>query len=232
MQLLVICPTRRRPARCAEMLESFHKTKSKGTEIVVVTAYDDNYVDEYKRVLKGVNHFVTQQPLHLTEVLNIFSYQLNKDVPYFGEVNDDHFYITKHWDKILIDEIEKKGHGWGVACGTDTVDKNWYTHRHPSAAVISGNIVRALGYFVYPKIQHVGTDMYLRDIGDGISRLFHVPEVVIEHRHYLNNKAEKDENYNWVYAEQDNYGKDMYRYWRDNVKPSDIEKIKGGMQCF
>jgi len=225
-KLLVICPSRIRPNRLKEMLQSFDTTKSEGTDIVVYVADDDPKIEEYKVLMQGRNLIVGRRR-HLVEVLNYVSCELYPGMAYYGEVNDDHIYRTKGWDTTLMNFLEKRGGGWGIVCGADHINDNWYKFRHPSACVISGKMVRALGWFVLPLLQHMWTDVYLRDIAEGIGRLYHCPEVIIEHMHINACKASNDANYKWVYSqEQMKFGQETYENWKKKFYQETIEKLK------
>jgi hypothetical protein len=208
------------------MLRSFDETKSEGTEIIVYISNDDPKLEEYKKILQGRNLIIDKRR-YIVEVFNYISCELHPNIKYYGEVNDDHIYRTKGWDKVLIESIEKKGGGWGVACGQDLINNDWYKHRHPSACVISGNMVRTLGHFVLPTLRHMCTDNYLRDISEGINRLFFCPEVIVEHCHKINGRAGNDENYDWVYSkEQQDYGYAVYRKWVTDEKNIYLQKLR------
>ena len=214
----------------AEMLKSFDKTKSEGTDMVIYVADNDTRIDEYKVVLSGRNVIYGPDRGCLVEVLN-YLVLLYPDYEYYSEVNDDHVYITKGWDEKLMKAIEDKG-GWGVACGNDLVTKDWYHMRHPSATMISGKIIRALGYFTWPKLKHFASDDYHRDLGEGINALIHLPEVIIEHRcWHAAGKAENDEVYEAVYSDEAfNYGNDVYRDWKNGPGVNEINRLKEVMK--
>ncbi|MEI8350067.1 MAG: hypothetical protein WCI77_07925 [Candidatus Omnitrophota bacterium] len=229
-KLLVICPSRIRPVRLKEMLQSFDATKSEGTDIVVYVADDDPTIEEYKSLLQGRN-LVIGRRRHLVEVLNYISCELYPWLAYYGEINDDHIYRTPGWDKVLINALEARGGGWGIACGTDHINDNWYKFRHPSACVISGKMVRTLGFFVLPLLQHMWTDVFLRDISEGIGRLYFCPEVVTEHMHISTGKARNDANYKWVYSpEQMKFGQENYEKWKREHYIQTIDKLKKAIE--
>jgi len=225
MRLLTICPSRDRPELCKRMLDSFNATKSKDTEIIVYVADDDPQLDKYKEILNDINHIIGWRR-SLVQVLNFISTDRYPGVFYYQEINDDHIYLTKGWDRILINTIEAEGKGWGIACANDLMtNEPWEVARHPSAAIISGNIVRTLGYFVLPELEHLYTDTYLRDIGEGIKALFRLEGVVIEHCHWLSNKAVK-EAYVAVYdQEKFRVAYRVYHKWIKYQRKLDIEKL-------
>lgn len=231
-KLLVICPSRARPQRLKEMVDSFLATRSPGTEMLVyVDAKDPCLGDYYLQVFaKNTVTWVTGPRLHLVQVLNHISIDKYPNIQYYGEVNDDHIYRTTGWDKAFIDAIETKGQGWGVACGADKINNNWHKFRHPSACTISGNIVRELGFFVLPALQHMWTDVYLRDISEGIGRLFFCPDYIVEHMHCNIGKSKTDDNYKWVYSdEQQSFGKNTYEEWRRRFYAATIDRLKRKM---
>lgn len=229
MKLLTICPSRNRPDKLARMLQSFLDTSNQGTNIIVYVADDDPSIEEYKSMdYSKLIHFGPRRSL--VKVLNYISTELIPGVPFYQEINDDHVYRTKNWDEVLIGAIRGNG-GWGISCGNDLMtNESWEIARHPSGAVISGNIVRTLGHFVLPELDHLFTDTYLRDIAEGIERYYHLTDVIIEHLHPISCKADSDKNYEWVYNPQ-NYmiAHKHYYKWRKYRKADDIAKLKEAM---
>lgn len=213
------------------MLESFDLTKSEGTEIVIYVSEDDPCLEDYKPILKDRNHEIGPRKT-LVEVDNYFSCGVYPDIPFYGEINDDHVYITHAWDKKLMEVIDFYGAGWGLACGNDTVHKNWFGVKHPSGAVISGNIIRVLKCFILPGLRHLGADGYLRDITEPFERLYFVPDVIIEHRHFVNKKADfnTDPNYKFIYTseEEDHKNKTLNR-WRHLKMSDDLKELSRAM---
>lgn len=229
-QLLVMCSTRQRPHRIAEMLESFDKTHSPGTEMVIYVADSDPYISDYEKVLSGRKVIYGPDKGYLVNVLNWISTVAYPDMKYYAEVNDDHVYKTVGWDAKFIESIETRGNGWGLACGQDLVDPSWHHYRHPSAVMLSGNIVRALGCFTYPKLKHCGSDDYHRDIGDCLGRLFFHEGVVIEHRcWHVANKSPQDAVAFAAYQTQSE-GQDVYTEWSKTQKALDCEKLNEAMK--
>jgi hypothetical protein len=224
-RLLVICPSRNRANMLARMLKSFDETKSEGTDIAIMINDDDPSLDSYKEVLKDRQYEICKKAPISAEV----NYMVNKhpDYEYYADVADDHIYRTKGWDRILIEEIESKG-GWGVAFGWGMIHPK--EARLPQAAVVSGNIVRALGNMYDPGIHHTYTDNYLQDIAEKLGILFPRPDVVIEHMHALNGKAEMDDNYRWVLSQEAlALGKEQYTNWKRDGFMRDVDKILAKM---
>ena len=153
-KLLSICSTRGKPEKCAEMLKSFDETISEkstnpdagptGTEIVFYVWEEDPKIEEYKKVLERRN-VIYGPKRFMGEVLNYIATEVYPDVPYYQNMNDDHFCVTKDWDKMMTGVLDDNS-GWGVSyC------KGKGGAHNPNAEIISGKIVRAIGFYVYPK---------------------------------------------------------------------------------
>ena len=56
-RLLTICPSRIRPTRLLQMLESWNKTQSGDCDIVVYVAEDDPKIEEYKKINNIIKYF-------------------------------------------------------------------------------------------------------------------------------------------------------------------------------
>ena len=226
-----MCSTRRRPDKVQELLKSFDETKSEGTEIILYVWNNDPKIKEYRKVLKDRNVIYGPES-YLIEIQNYVCAEAYPDIEYYCDLNDDMVCRTKGWDKRLIKELEEKGNGWGIACGRDLIQKDWYLYQHPSGYIMSGNIVRTLGYLVYPLIKHFYGDVYLKEMSLGIDRLFHVPEVVVEHKCWVEvRKSEEDDNTREIHArESKDFGVAMYLTWENEQKDKDMKKLKDAMR--
>ena len=213
MTLLAICPTWQHPERLETLIESFLDTRT-FADLLVYVNDDDPQLEAYKRVLTQALYnanvgYRVEVHRHYGPALNHIVNHLDingnmgKSIRYYQEINDDHIYHTKGWDEKLVEAIETKGQGWGIACGDEGVTTKhgpqyWHLHRHPSGAVVSANIIRTLGYFVPPYMELDHIDTYLRDIGDCIDRLFYVPEVKTQHNTIITRPADKAMYNKWV----------------------------------
>lgn len=215
-RLLTVCPSRIRPDRVMDMLKSYDKTKSDFNDIVIYVANDDPRLDEYRRNLAGRN-LVIGDRLTKVGVDNYCCCSLYPHYKYYSEINDDHIYHTVGWDKVLVDAIEAHG-GWGFACGN--------LKGLPSGMVISGNIVRALGYQCTPLLEQAYSDNFHQELGEALGMFYRVSGVEIEHRHWVFGKADIDANYAMVTShEHMEKGRAGLNEWREKYKQRDIEKV-------
>jgi len=226
--LLVIVPSRGRPALCREMVESFLVTKGPLTKMIVYLNDDDPTVGDYDlpqsedvRVLVGPRQFIAQ------------TYNQFCVIPadYYANLNDDHLFVTDRWDEKLIEICESKGRGWGIACAADKLT-DWSTHPHPSGCVISGKMTRVLGWIAPPGTRHIGIDVIQGRICKAIDRLFFAPDILVEHRHWVNGMRPMDENYKWVYGrEEQEHGDNAVVAYMHGLFKHDVAKIKAAMEA-
>jgi hypothetical protein len=199
-KILTICPTIKRPAQCRDMFESFYKTR-KCSDIV----------------------FNFNEGMTITDVFNLYSGSLKYE--YYHMTNDDFVYHTDGWDKIFMDKLEEND-GWGVCYGNDLLS----TPSLCTAPFVSKKIVEATGWLQLPMLQHLCGDMVWYYIGKKLNRLFYFKDVIIEHQHFMNLKASKDDVYIKTNS-RDMYQKDneTFRAWVRDEGQNVVDKIKGVM---
>jgi len=232
--LSVICPSRGRPHIIKDMLQSFYETTSgEHTKLLVYLNEDDTSLPEYEKVLASFDSPFLDVVIGPRKfIVEVYNMGACLDVcDYYAPINDDHVFITPDWDRKLIDVVETKGSGWGVACADDLLT-DWSKCTHPSGCVISGNIARTLSYLIHPAIRHIGTDTYLMKMANGIKRLFMERDIVIEHRHWINGQRPMDANYRWVYSnEEQEWGRTAIRHYLFNAYRADMEKLYKAMEA-
>lgn len=109
----------------------------------------------------------------ITKILND-TFNKYPDFDYYHISNDDVLYKTKDWDVILANAIIEPG----ISYGSDGIqDKNL-----PTFPMISGDIVRSLGWLQMPTLNRYSGDVIWGFIGDQCKCLKYVPEVKIEHK--------------------------------------------------
>lgn len=159
-----------------------------------------------------------------TDLINE-AYRQSPHYDYYHVTNDDFLYQTKDWDKILIEEIESRG-GWGISYGNDLFNGR----NLPVTSVISANIIRALGWLQLPGLQYLYGDMVWKFIGETMGFLYYRHDVIIEHEHARNHKADNDSVYEKTNSKEiyEADGK-TFEEWRKHKAQSDIERIRMGM---
>ena len=139
-----------------------------------------------------------------------------------ASLGDDHVPRTLGWDRILLDAIEAMG-GTGIAYGDDQIMRD----RLPTAPVISSNIVAALGWMCEPSLSHFCVDNVWKDLSQAAGCLAYVPEVIIEHLHWINGGALLDATYKdgGIYS-PDCADARAYAQWRAERMADDVSTVR------
>jgi hypothetical protein len=216
MKLLTICPTKSRVGMFKQMYVSWKETKSERTDIIVSLDEDDKQIKEYTVFLlkEGIPFFISLDKT-LTEHINN-CYHAMPYYDYYHLTNDDVVYHTDGWDKMLVEPISKRP---GISFPNDGIqNSNLCTF-----PVISGEIADAVGWLQQPRLKKLCGDVVWKTIGERADCLFHVPQVNIEHRHWINGKRVQDEQ-----DYQATYQHDLMKQmdWFANDAITDIRKVR------
>jgi hypothetical protein len=189
----------------------------------VYVAKNDPRIDEYERMLKPLESYYFSYefgpPRFMCHVLNYAFTVKWPDMKYCHEVNDDHIFKDHDWDTKMQKMIETNG-GWGMVSGEGR-------EHLPTSVMMSGNIIRTLGYVFPGEFQHHSCDLYIEDLGKACGLLLYPDKTLIEHMHFAWGKAKHDKVYEWVYSkEQQAIGLDAYEKWKATRRNEDINKIK------
>jgi hypothetical protein len=190
------------------------------TLIICPTIRKDKALVMFESLLKTCDADI----LFLTEVGNTTqlineAFHKNSFYKYYHLTNDDFIYQTKDWDKIFINSILDGG----IAHGNDL----YLGEALPVAPFISGDVARAVGWLQLPTLTHLCGDMVWNHIGRSLGILKYHKEVIIEHKHFLNHKAEKDSVYE-ITNSKEMYAKDhaACKEWIANQSADDIARIR------
>ena len=217
MKALTICPTRGRVERFKEFLSSFQDMTSERTELLVICDRDDPCLMDYKQIYPDVEF---KERASLTEIFNT-AFKEKYWYDFYHLANDDFIYHTKNWD-ITFADMEKEC-GKGIFYGSDLLQNDNLC----VAPFISGDIIRALGWLQMPGLYHLYGDMVWKNLGQILNILFYNKDVVIEHKHWLNNKELIDDVYK-VTNSPAMYKKDgdAFKVWYEQQMDFDVQKIK------
>ncbi len=226
--LLVVVPTRGRPANAIRLLEAVVSTSTEKTDVIFGLDDDDETKDTLRARIKLVGCSSGHQRDAMVEVgprkgmaawTNRLVMPRINDYRAFASLGDDHLPRTPGWDKILLDA----NGGTGISYGDDLI----MGERLPTAPVISQNIIAALGWMCAPGLDHMCCDNIWKDVGMAAGCLFYCPEVIIEHLHWVAGKAIVDETYKeagiFSLAHPDWRA---YQEWRGTRMTHDIEVVR------
>jgi hypothetical protein len=206
--LAVIIPSTGRAEQCARLVERIHKTAHDPVSVVVsveqrdVRAYADILVsDQFTGPFRGLVH---ERPVddfpgsnHVAAMNRAQRWLLGFPMAPTGldpvmivKMDDDHWPVTSGWDVQYLNALDALG-GTGVVYGNDL----FQGERLPTVPGISTNIVRDLGWYAPPQLQHWHCDDFWLQLGKRSGRLRYLPETIIEHRHPQAGKARRDAVY-------------------------------------
>lgn len=217
-QILILCPSRGRPAQCNAMIDSFNATAKRST-LRLMLDMDDPCLDEYRDIIGKKCSYSIDFHKPVTQLIN-GSWRYSADCfKWLSVTNDDFIYKTDAWDEKFINHLAGR---LGIIYGNDlAMGKDM-----PTTSVISREIPCALGWLQMPTLTHLYGDTTWKHIGEQAKCLFYCEEVIIEHKHYFNKKAIQDATYNNTNSSA-MYDKDYLAFinWITDHSKDDIYKI-------
>lgn len=203
--LLVITPTRHRPASAERLAKAVAATRLARTDLVLCVDDDDASYDgtdlNGAQVIRGPRR-------NCIEWTNRIARAHAGDYAAVASLGDDHEPVTPGWDTLLLAALSDLP-GPGIAYGDDTLQGQ----NLPTAPVISAAIIRALGWCMYPGFGHYYADNAWKALAQP-DRLAWVPGVTIRHHHYAFGTAPRDD----VYAAAERHWAGDEAAWRAYVK--------------
>lgn len=193
-----LLPSRCRPANLARFFDAYRKTGGSTPGLVLLGPSDDARShapneNPYPALPLGWSYVICAGDRQGEKIAEVWD-QI-KDCAWFGLIGDDCVPETAGWDKALVGGLSPSVHI--VSC-----DDGWQAPtRIGNCWVMSGEIVRALGYIFPPPLQH----LYVDDLWETIGReakVWRVNMLVrVAHRHVLKGEAEADETHRGVYGD-------------------------------
>ena len=221
--MLVIVPSRGRPANITALIESWKQTRTYASLLVVIDHDDDTLANYYTAVANApdwVTLTVTERK-RLGPTLNEYALNNVQGYDIIGFMGDDHRPRTHGWDQRFAASIATVG-GIGIAYGNDLIQGV----NLPTAVWMSSCIIETIGYMVPPGMIHLYLDDFWKALGLRLQRLTYLNDVVIEHMHPVAGKAEWDDRYAEVNAGSmyENDGR-LFQDYLAHTLQADAEKI-------
>ncbi|MGA4875838.1 glycosyltransferase family 2 protein [Streptomyces lydicamycinicus] len=225
--LLVIIPTRGRPQAVPAIVDAWNETGATADLLFAVDT-DDPELAAYKAhatELKGDERirFTFGKRRRLCGTLNAQAVKAAKTYRFLAFLGDDHRPrpAAMPWDARIRECLSG---GPGIVYGNDLL----MGERMPTAVAMTSDIVTTLGYFAPPVLTHLCLDLCWLDWGKGMQRITYLDDMVIEHLHPANGKAEVDAGYEECNSqEQVSADSAAYYDYRDNGGlAADLEKLR------
>lgn len=216
--LLVMVPTRGRREQCERLLETFTETAT-CADLLFITDADDN---SYSGMEWGEASVATLEPREY------LSGKLNKTGVAFADVygtlawfGDDVAFRTPGWDKLLLAALEDLGgSGWVYPDDKrrNDVPEHW---------MVSSDVVKALGWFANPVLNHFYLDNSVGELGKRAGLIRWCPEAIVEHLHYsVAPGVERDETYR---STEDMFGESdlaAFQEWRSSQLANEVSVLR------
>lgn len=189
-KLLVVMPSRGRPERFATFLEAFRATRVHlDTRVVCCLDLDDPTRNEYPHMFSDVGWYTNDQRMGFAPRLSQVAMLYADSATAIASFGDDHVPRTKGWDAHVLEALRRMG--GGIVYPNDL----FQGHKCPTAPIMSSDLVRALGYYSPPQLQHMYVDDFWLYLGEGLRRIRYLGDVIVEHMHPAASKAEPDATY-------------------------------------
>ena len=217
---VVIVPSRQRQERF-DLCMKHLLDKTKTSDVIVALDEDDH--STYTRY-QEVHYIIGPKPVKLgvNEKLNRIANLVKDEYDYIMWASDDIVIQTDGWDTLLVDAIKDIPNG--ISFPNDLLRRE---NLPSNGTCFDSNIVRKLGYLAPPILLHLFIDNFWKELGQALKTLRYCPNVVVDHQHYSNGKAEKDFIYQEVNAEwMYEHDRTNFRLYRVNELANDVRKLQ------
>lgn len=225
-ELMVIVPSRGRPAAARELAQTFVSTCTARTELIFAVDEDDPTWAEYMKsvwpVFSDTLVYSALGPSTMVKTLNEAAVSCAQGAYAIGFMGDDHRPRTVGWDRKYLDALHELG--TGIVYGDDRIQGE----RIPTQVAMTSDIIRALGHMAPPTLTHLYVDNYWKDLGLKADCIRYLPQVVVEHMHPVAGKAPIDDGYMRVNSpEMYTRDREAYGTYVHNWHlAADVEKVK------
>lgn len=213
--LLVIVPTRGRPENIKDLIKSFEDTEAEA-DLLIVLDDDDAKLGHYLN-LDCESVTFKNDTRGVVKPLNEAAHIKRNLYRHFAFLGDDNRPRTKHWDRRFIDVLDEAG--TGLVYGNDLLQGEAL----PTAVAMTSDIVRALDGMVPRVLTHLYADNFWLRLGQDLGSIHYLPDVIIEHLHPVNGKAEWDDLYRTI-NDPEMYSKDR-KALDDYLQSKDYERL-------
>jgi hypothetical protein len=191
-RLLVRFPTRARPVQAIEVLQQYRQLAGCAIDIEVVVDEDD----ETTLAVEMLQRFAA-----LGCVVTTGSHHSKIEACNGGRVSD--------WDVLMLasDDMVPVADGWAVRVleemdrawphldGAIFFDDGYQKSKLCTLPIFGRHLYNQFGYIYAPDYKSLFCDREQTDVLNTLGRLKYVDDKIIEHRHHIWNRAEKDELY-------------------------------------
>jgi len=211
-----IFATRSRPSNCQRFIEAWHNTKA-STPVYVRIDDDDPFLQEILKLNWPNNFKIVIGPREGLRAAMQELYLKNPNEQWYGLLADDLVPRTDYWDQLLIEKAGKKSISYPNDLGRKV--------KLPTHPVVAGDLVRALGWFGFPVVNHLYVDTVFKYLGDNLRNLYRLDDVIVEHVHPAWKKTTYDQIY-YENLERAVKDKEMFEKWTSEEGPKVLKNLR------
>lgn len=190
-----LLPSRARPENLRRFFEAFRATGGSTPGMVLVDELDAaQHRDAYDalELPLGWTLRLTEHPTQGAKIREIWDEV--KDCAWLGLIGDDNIPITPGWDRRLIEKLN----GWNLVSCNDM----WLAPRRVGNCwIMSGQLVRAVGYIFPPGMEHLFVDDVWEAIGNAGACWRCEMDVFVKHAHVMKGDAPVDQTHRETYGD-------------------------------
>ena len=193
-KISILVPTRNRFNNIVRLIKSIKDTAYdfNNIEILLYVDNDDtntlHSINKNRKDLHGACVYTGKQGT-LGSAYNALYKKCTGNIIMSGA--DDIIFKTKDWDKILLDNFNKLDSKIALFASNDLYTNPDDLSTHP---FLTREAINCFGFFIPSKFDCNYADRWYTDIFKRVKRYIVVP-IIIEHMHWLNNKAKRDSTY-------------------------------------
>jgi hypothetical protein len=204
----------------ATALLAAHEELSAASDLLFIIDANDPEHDQYHfevgaELCMTIENQTRGMAYPINKAANAIAKQNKYD--FFAFLGDDHRPRTAEWDLQLMAAMQQRP---SMAYGNDLLQGK----RLPTMIVMTSDIVKALGGMVPPNMKHLYLDNFWKKLGEDLGALTYLDDVIVEHMHPVAGKAEWDEGYKEVNA-QEVYSFDALAY-QNYIQSEAYEALK------
>lgn len=194
-KIKILIPTRDRPRILWRLVQSWLATSDNSNSDLVIII-DKDQKELYKgfstAIFPGIIVVALEKKYMLAPKLNtvargVIRGDFGKALG-VGFMGDDCVFRSDDWENRVYDKLILNK---GLVYCNDLLKGE----EVPNNVFIHTEIIKKLGFMCPPVLQHYYIDNYWKDLGIRINNIHYFPDIIIEHMHHANQKAEKDALY-------------------------------------
>lgn len=182
---MIILPTKSRPASLLRFVRVYRDTGATLPIHVVFDAADAHHYND----INTPEHWKRISVPAGTRLGGIFEKVFKKypNEPFYGMIADDVVPETKEWDVTMATLCQPDKIVWGC----DGIQNE----KLPVHPFIGGDLVRALGWWSAPGLQHWYVDNVWKHLAESLKNGIYLPNLKMTHLHFVNGRAGLDRTY-------------------------------------